>query len=133
MRKKPPHDDWAEITKEVHEVFDNCGFERAWIREFKSDGEDGPNEHWFLHIVGDIQISFRGNSHNWKATSIIHQCKIGKVGAKPKDCRWMHTYVEGPFYDDDVRFITSNFTQMAEEYAGSICSQEGNPPRKVAP
>ena len=131
MQKQKPHDDWAQITKEVHEVFDNSGLEKGWLPTVTTDPEDERKELWFLLMVGDFQLSFRGNSHNWKTTSVIHQCKIGKVGAKPRDCRWMHTYVEGPFYKDDVRILTAQFIDMAEEFARSICLQEGSPPKKV--
>ena len=118
--KKKPIDDWAIITKEVHDVFENCGYEKGWLAD-----KDGEKELWFLFVVGKTQLAFRGTSTAWKATSLIHQVKIGKVDAKPSETRWLNIYVDGPFYEHDVRNITAHFTSMAEDFARSLNSQEG--------
>ena len=129
MKDKKPIDDWQEITQEVHEVFRACGYEKSWRTDpiAEANGRD-QKELWFVTMLGDVELAFRGDSHNWKATSVIHQCRINRPRDEDRDHRWTHIYVEGPFHEGDVRRITENFASLAEDIGMSIALQEGSLP-----
>ena len=125
--KKQPIDDWAVICEEVHRVFEQSGLEKVWRTDpiAEANGKD-QKELWFVTTRGDVELAFRGDSHNWKATSIIHQCRINRPRDEDRDHRWMHVYAEGPFYPKDVELHTAHFINMAEELGVSIAMHEGS-------